>query len=214
MAKAKTRKTAVKKATKAKVAKQEAAVAAEPTAAQLELAKAKEIVTPMAKDKSDEEMLIKLMTDGGFQAKKAMRLLQQSLEDLGVRMSNKDRYTQVSEMLLETNFAPETWDEVKAAVDYIAEQLEATDDRQALVAVRKFAKEKGIDLPVKAKGGTRGQSGFRSQIHAWMRENATGTDADFAAWMKANEKSQGLINYYTRQLQVARDMAAAIVAAG
>ncbi len=193
-------------------------VAAEPTQAQLELAKAKELVEPMARaDASDEEMVVKLITEGGFQFKKAGRLLQLALEDMGVRLSNKDRYDQASELLVSNDFAPEDWAEVMSICEYLSSELDATTEKQALVAVKKFAKENEIALPEKPKGGSGGgnrSSGKRAQVHVWMVANATASDADLKTWLEGiGETRQGHIRHYQVDFQIARKMAAAIVAA-
>lgn len=214
MAKKNTRKQT---STNAKNDAEDAAVAAEPSQAQLELEKAKEIVEPLARaNASDEEMVVKLITEGQFPFKKAGRLLQHALEDMGVRLSNKDRFAQASELLIANNFAPKDWSEVVSVCEYLETELDATSAKQALVAVKKFAKENDITLPDKPKsagGGGSRHSGFRAQVHNYMMENATSTDAEFTAWMKTQESRQGVINYYLRLFQVARTMATKIAAA-
>lgn len=218
-----TRKSTSKSKKVARVSKSEAApaeepVKGEPTQGQLELAKAKELIEPMARaDSSDEEMVVKLITEGGFQFKKAGRLLQLALEDMGVRLSNKDRYEQASELLVKNDFAPDDWAEVIQVCEYLASELDATSEKQALVAVKKFAKENEITLPEKPKGGGGGNrsTGLRAKVHAWMVSNATASDADLKAWLEAEgESRQGHIRHYQVDFSIARKMAAAIVAAG
>ena len=213
MAKAKTTKKSNK--AKARVGKAEAAVAAEPTKAQLELAKATEIVKPMAKaGKSDDEMIIKLTQEAGFTIKQAMRLVNQALEDLGVRMSNKDRYTAVSDLLLANDFAPADWAEVVKTVEWISSELDATTDKQALGAIKKFAKENKIELPAKPSGaGRSGGTSFRAVSLKWMEENVTATDDEFEAWVLSNEgRTAGDVRYYGRIFRTVRKMYEAGVA--
>jgi len=216
MANAKTAKKSTKSTKSVKtIGKAEAAVSAEPTKAQLELAKAKEIITPMAKaGKSDDEMIIKLMQDGGFTAKQAIRYVNQSLEDLGVRMSNKDRQTAVNDMLLANDFAPSDWSEVVKSAEWISSELDATTDKQALGCIKKFAKENKIELPAKPRGaGRSGGTSFRVVSLAWMEENPTSTDAEFEKWVLSNEgRTMGDVRYYGRIFKTVRNMYEAGVA--
>lgn len=215
MAKSKTRKSA--KTTivilngKRKVvqtgAQEEAAVEAEPTQAQLEMAKAKEIIEPLAKaGKSEDEMAIALIQNGGFAFKKAGRLLRKVLEDLGVRMSAKDRLAQASQMLLKADFAPKNWDEVVKVCEWLARELEATDAKQALNAVKKFAKEQGIELPIKPKGSGGGgaKTGFRAIFLSWLEANPTAEDATFDKWIKQHDRKASQVSFYKRILGVVR----------
>jgi hypothetical protein len=182
-------------------------VQAEPTQAQLEFNKAKGIVEPMVKaQKSDEEMIISLIQNGGFAFKKAGRLLKQTLEALGVRMSNKNRLEQASEILLKHKFAPTSWDEVTKAAAHLAEVIDATSEAQALVAIKKFAKVNEITLPDKPRGvGTK--TGFRSKCFAWMLENPNASDAEFSAFMKENEQNKVQTSFYLKVYTLARGMA-------
>lgn len=186
---------------------QEAAVEAEPTPAQLEMAKAKEIIEPMAKaGKSEDEMAIALIQNGGFAFKKAGRLLRKVLEDLGVRMSAKDRLEQASELLLKSDFAPKSWDEVVKVCEWLAGELEATDSKQALNAVKKFAKEQGIELPIKPKGSGGGgaKTGFRSVFLSWLETNPTADDATFDKWIGQHDRKASQVSFYKRILGVVR----------
>lgn len=208
MAKAKTRKQKQTTFnTYVTVGSQEAAVEAEPTQAQLELAKAKEIIEPMAKaGKSDNEMAVALIQVGDFAFKKAGRLLRRCLEDLGVRMSAKDRLTQVSELLLSQDFEPKEWSEVTKVCEWLSEELDATDEKQAMKAVKKFAEAQGIELPKKPKGGGSRKTGFRTTFYAWVIANPAATDAEFQAWVKPYDKRKGLVNALSRILGVAREV--------
>jgi hypothetical protein len=188
----------------------------EPTQAQQDLEKARGIVEPLASaGKSDDEMVIALIQDGGFSFKKAGRYLNKALEALGVRMSAKDRYEAVCELLLENDFEPKTWDEVKKVAEYLAEELDSTTEKQALVSVRKFAKENGIELPKKPKGGGGGRGkGFRGEIIEWMIENATASDEDFVAWMAGNSKPEALTKRFLGFREMARKIHVKLTEAG
>lgn len=187
------------------------------TQAQIDLARAVELVSPKAKaGASDEDMVIVLISEGGFGYKKAGRLLNLALVELGVRISAKDRYEQVCELLLENDFAPTEWSEVQSVVEYLAQEIDSTNEKQALVAVRKYAKENGIDLPKKPKsGGGAGRGrGFRGQIFDWLTENVTLDDDAFKAWMTENGKPESMTKRFLAFRETARKIHANMAAAG
>ncbi len=187
----------------------------EPTAAELEFQKAKGILEPLARaGQTDEQMLVKLINEG-FQAKKSFRLIKSVLEDLGVRMSAKDRFTLVSEILMKNAFAPTEYSEVRDVCVFLASELEATDEKQAMRAVKKYAKENKIELPKRPKGmGPRsGGNSFRARSIKWMLENANETSEAYSKWLTGEKKSQGQINYLVRNFEVAKEIAAVLNAA-
>ena len=184
----------------------------DPTAAELRFQKAKGILAPLARDgATDEQMLVKLINEG-FQAKESFKMIKSVLEDLGVRMSAKDRYTQVSEILSKNAFAPTEYSEVRDVCVFLASELEATDEKQAMRAVKKYAKENKIELPKRPKGmGPRsGGNSFRARMIKWMIENATQDSKAFTEWLNAEKKTQGQINYYVRNFEVAKEIATAL----
>jgi len=191
----------------------EPAVAAEPTAAEAEFQKARKIIEPLARGgKSDEDMIVKLI-NSGFQAKKSFKLLKTALEDLGVRMSAKDRFEQVSELLLKNDFAPTEYSEVRDVCTYLASELDATDEKQAMVAVRKYAKVNNIELPKRPKGAGGPRSAgnsFLARKYKWMIENAKESSEAFVGFLQTEGKSQGAINFHVRDFEVAKQMAEVI----
>ena len=189
----------------------EPAVAAEPSQSQLELAKARELIEPMAKaGKSEDEMAVTLIHNGGFPFKKAGRLLRRVLEDLGVRMSSKDRLAQASELLLKNDFAPADWSEVIKVCQYLSQELDATDEKQALVVVKKFAKNQKIELPTKPKrSSVATRVSFRNKFLAWLEANPVSTDAQFDSWVKEQGKKVGQAIFYKKILYIVRGANAA-----
>lgn len=184
----------------------------EPTAAELRFQKAKGILEPLAREgATDEQMLVKLINEG-FQAKESFKMIKSVLEDLGVRMSAKDRYTQVSEILSKNVFAPTEYSEVRDVCVFLTSELEATDEKQAMRAVKKYANENSIELPKRPKGmGPRsGGNSFRARMIKWMIENANENSAAFTAWLNAEKKTQGQVNYYVRNFEVAKEIAAVL----
>lgn len=189
----------------------------EPTQAELDLASATAIVGPLhASGADDDAMVVALIQEGGFNFKKAGRLLQKALEGMGVRVSAKDRYAQVSELLLENDFAPESWDDVAATLDWLVEQVGSTTEKQALVAVKKFAKDNGIELPAKPKGGGgagRGR-GFRGEILDWLVANVAASDEEFVKFMEESGKPVTMTKRFLTFRETAVKIHNAMVTAG
>jgi hypothetical protein len=189
-----------------------APVAAEPTAAEIEFQKAKTILEPLARDgKSEEDMLVKLIQEG-FLSKKAFKLVRSCLEDLGVKMSTKDRCTQTAEILLKNGFAPKDWSEVQDCCTFITKELEATSEKQAMVAIKRFAKDNAIDLPKRPKGRGQGNS-FRAKMHKFMVEHANEGPEVLVEFLNAEGKSQSTINTQVRNFELGQEMAKAIAEA-
>jgi hypothetical protein len=171
----------------------------EKSQAEQELEKATAIVSPMAsKGKSEDEMIVNLINDGGFGYKKAARLLNKALETLGVRLSAKDRYEKVCELLLEHDFKAETWDEVVKVAQWMAEEIDSTDEKQAMVAIRKYAKDNGLELPKKPKavGGGRGP-GLKGQVMSRLVDIPNESVDDFKKWVSGETERPELVKYYT-----------------
>lgn len=188
------------------------------TQAQIDLGRAVEIVKPLATaGKSEDEILVTLIQDGGFGYKKAGRLMNQALVELGVKMSAKDRYEAVCELLTENDFAPTEWSEVQSVIEYIAQEIDSTNEKQAAAAVRKYAKEQGIDLPKRPKGGSGGGGrgrGFRGEIFDWMVANPAASNDDFAKWMTGHGKPESMVKRFTAFRDTAVKIHEAMKAAG
>ena len=175
--------------------------------AELEFEKAKGIVEPMSRSgKGDNEIVIALIT-AGFGFKKAGRLLGKVLEALGVRLSNTDRLKMVSEMLMKNDFAPKDWTEVVQVCEYLAEELDATSEKQAMVSVKKFAKNQSIVLPEKPKN-----KGLRAKTLEWSRANPTADDEAFKVFVSTVTDKESQKNTYARVHGYIRDAYAAGVA--
>ncbi len=188
-----------------KMAENENAVM-EPTKAELELTKAKGILGPLAKaDKSEDDMGVALVK-AGFSFNKAKRIMRKALEEMGVRMSSKDRLAKISEILLANDFAPKDWQEIVDICTYLATEVEATDEKQALGAVKKFAKAQGIKLPAKPKGkggiGRPSATSYRTCSLEWIEANPLATEKEFVVWAVDFGRPAGKLGYSKRILKV------------
>jgi len=141
--------------------------------------------------KNDDAILIEIVT-AGISFKKAAKLFKQSVESLGLRVSTKDVVTQANEILAAIDFAPTTQADVDAAVAAITSKVEKVEAKQALAAIRKYAKTNEITLPEKPKGqrGATAGHGFRNKAFDWIKANPEAKEADFVAWVAAEGKPE------------------------
>lgn len=142
----------------------------------------KEIVNVgVSEGKSDDEIKIAIV-QSGISFKDAQKFFQQAMEECGHRISPKARFAKICDVLDEMEFNPDTPDEVSAVAEKLAEQIDDTSEKQALAAMRKWAKENEIELPKPAKkagGAGRGAGGGLIQKGLdWLVENK---DADAEA---------------------------------
>lgn len=141
---------------------------------------------------SEDEMGVALVRKG-YKFNRAGNLVKQALESLGIKVSAKERFEAVKELLVAMAFAPTSWDEVDACAASLADEVKATSKSQALSAIKRFAKENDIELPSKPKGA--GGGGSRTSawdiFFSWAKQNPTATEADITAFVIAQGRSEG-----------------------
>lgn len=133
----------------------------------------------------DEQILCTLMEKGGLKFKAAGQAFTSAMEAGGHRMSNKARYESVAELLDGAEFNPdEEYSQVESMVVKITEAVSDTSDKQALSAIKKWAKANEVVLPAKPKAASKA-SGPRSNllgiVLAYVRDEhreATAGDID------------------------------------
>jgi len=156
-----------------------------------ETQKVEEIVKAgIAAGKNDDAMLIDIV-QAGVSFKRASKLFKQVLEAQGVRIASKDRNTQAGEILAAMDFNPQNAADVEAAVKEIEAKVKDTNAKQALTAVKKYAKEHQIELPKTVKG-QRGVSGFRSKVFDWILANPNGSVAELKEFIASMEKPESI----------------------
>ncbi len=144
--------------------------------------------------KNDDAIMVDLV-QSGISFKKVSKMFKAAVESLGLRVSNKDVATQASEILAAMDFDPKTGADVKAAVEAITAKIEKADPKQALAAVRKYAKANGFELPKAPKGEKRVAGvagGFRGKFVTWVMSNPTATLEECKEWLAAQEKPEAL----------------------
>lgn len=146
--------------------------------------------------KSEDDLIVEIINSGvGF--KVAARTLKHVLETTGLKVSNKDRLSTASSILEKMNdgagFAPTNWGDVIDAAEKIASGLPDTNEKQAIVAIKKWAKEANITLPakpekVKGEKSEGGVSGFKAKVTAALVKNPKMTKEDLEAFCVENKK--------------------------
>lgn len=167
-------------------------VPAKLTQVEIDVTNAKKIVEPMARAGNTHDEMAIALVQNGFSYKKAGNVLKRCLEDLGVLLSRKDRFSQVEEILIKNEFAPKEWSEVQAVIEYLARELDATSEKEAMVSVLKFAKQQKIDMPTKPRGQVgRNPNSIRIKQLQWSLANATADDAAFKTWFESTGEEKG-----------------------
>lgn len=144
--------------------------------------KVEEIVEAgLAAGKSEDDILVEII-NAGVAYKKAGKLFNQYMLNSGHRITRKERNEQVAELLDEAEFNPETGEEVAAMIEKITSEVKATNEKEALQAIRAFARDNDIELPKVPKKG-RTQGGFKGKVFAWMLDNPTAGADDLTSFI-------------------------------
>lgn len=158
---------------------------AESTMSKLE--KVLEIVNPLvAEGQTDDEIRIAII-QSGVPFKEAGKLFTQAMEQAGHRISPKARAEKIEIILEDAEFNPEAYSEVEEMVKRIAGEVPDTTEKQALAAIRKWAKDNEIELP-KAPKKTAGRAAGGSIVGKtleWLLEHKDATQEDVAEYVKS-----------------------------
>jgi len=163
----------------------------------------------VAAGKSDDEMLVEIV-QSGISFKSATRMFKQIMEEKGLRVSTKDRVESATKVLTDIDFAPKTYADVKAAIKKLCDEVADTNEKQATIAIRKYAKAKEIVMPKAEKGEKKVGSagGFKGKMLEWMVGNADSADlAGFAAWMTKNKRKESMTKRFTPVFEAMQKLA-------
>lgn len=173
------------------------------------------VVAGVEAGKSDDDMLVEVV-NSGVSFKKAIKLFKNVMETKGLRISAKKRADKIAELIAELNFQPETGDDVQSMITKITKEVPDTNEKQAIGALRRWAKKAEYDLPkVKKSGAAAG--GVRGKIYAFMIDHPKATPEQFTAWVTASTDDDGLgkdektAKRFLPVFEVARKMAEAII---
>jgi len=135
----------------------------------------------VAAGQSEDEMLVEIV-NRGVSFKAAGKLWKAVMENKGYAASSKTVAETAATILAGVEdedgnvigFSPESPEDVQEMVERIVGEVAGSTEKQAMAAIRKFAKANEIELP-KAKGGKRGGGGsgggIQKKVQDWMLEN-------------------------------------------
>lgn len=149
-----------------------------------ESAMIKKIVTEgFEADKEDNEILVALVNNG-VSFKDAVKQFNVAMQELGFRISPKERYEQAEKILSEAEFSPENYQEVHDAVIAITEKISNTSEKQAMISVRKYCRLNDVDMPKAEKV----VGGARALVFGWMVKNPSATFEAFVEYCESINK--------------------------
>ena len=121
----------------------------------------------------DDTMLIEIV-QAGIKFKAAGKLFNQAMAEGGYRITAKDRKEKGRAILVDAEFAPESYDELQAMIERISEEVDDTTTSQANSICKSYAKEFELELP-KAPKKAKSTGGFRKVIGGYLLENPSAT---------------------------------------
>lgn len=99
----------------------------------------------------DDTILMAMMQNAGIKFKQALPLLTKAMEKGGYRASNNTVKESGRQLLVDSEFEPEIYDDIIKAVSHILESIEGSNEAQALGVVRNYCKEFEFALPKKPR---------------------------------------------------------------
>ena len=168
------------------------------------------IVAGVEADKSDDMILVDIV-NSGISFRNAGKLFKKIMEEKGLRISNKTRQEQVFALLKKNRFKkPAEWQKVQDMLDLICgeEGVNDTTEKQALLLVRRYAKEAEFVLP-KAPKKAAGSKG-KAKITDWMVANPKATQEEFTKFMLELGKKENVAKRFFEWFAVAQRMAETI----
>jgi len=133
------------------------------------------VVAGIKSGKTDDAIMLELI-EAGVPVRDAYGEFKTALMAAGYLLKPAERNAKLAELL--EDFAPETGDDVSDMVNLMMEELPRTTDRQAMGAIRKYAKDNKIDLPkVKRLGG------WKKKLFDWIASNPSATVDEMTAYV-------------------------------
>jgi len=160
-----------------------------------ESAMIKEIVTEgVNADKEDNEILVALVNNG-VSFKNAVKAFNTAMNELGFRISPKERLEKATAILDEVGFAPETFQDVQDAITGLCAKISSTNEKQALLVIRKYAKVNSIEMPKAVKDPNKA-GGARGKVLNWMAANPSATIEEFTEFCESINKPKMVKGYW------------------
>jgi hypothetical protein len=159
--------------------------------------------------KIDEDSLIVILIQSVIGFKNAAKTLRHVLETSGLKVSNKDRLSTATSILEKMEFAPKNWGDVIDAAEKVSQGLNDTSEKQALAAIKKYAKDVGLALPekpAKEKGVSKGVSGFKAKIVKLLVSKPQTTLSELEEFCVENKKEAAVAKRFAWALSIANQL--------
>lgn len=157
------------------------------------------VVAGVEADKSDDEIMREL-ADAGVPIRDVVGQFRTAMMAAGYLLKPKERNARLEAVL--DGFEPETAADVESKKHELMDAVPRTTERQAMGAIRKYAKQNGIELPkVKRTGG------FKKKVHDWMLAHPNATVDELEAFITDKGKPESVVKRYAEVLTLAQQMA-------
>lgn len=163
------------------------------------------IVVAGIKAGKDDDTIMMELVNAGVPIRDAYGEFRTAMIRAGFLLRPKERNEKLTGLL--DGFNPETGDDVSAMLRELMDEVPRTTERQAMAAIRKYAKDNKIELPkVKRVGG------FKKKVYDWMLANPTATVDELGAFIAEKGKPESVAKRYGEVMILAQKMAERIVA--
>lgn len=136
----------------------------------------------IAEGLEDDDMLCQIV-QAGVPFKETGKLFKAAMQEGGYRITAKQRKEECRAILVEAEFAPETYEEVDAMAQSLTEQVNDTEYSQAMSTIRSYAKDFEIELPKPEK---QRKLPLITRVLNWILKNPDCSDEDLVEFI-ANE---------------------------
>lgn len=161
-----------------------------------------EIVTAgVEADLDDDTMLIKIV-QSGIKFSAANKMFKAAMETGGFRTAMSKVKELAREILVGAEFNPESHSDVSEMVGNLVLEINGSDEKQALKAVKAYCKEFEIELP-KAKKEPKGP--MLERVQNWIVANPLATVTDLTKWLEDQGKNEKLVARYSQLLEFAQN---------
>jgi len=162
------------------------------------------VVAGVKAGKDDNQIMMELI-EAGVPVRDVVGEFRTALMAAGMLLKPKERNAKLAGLL--DGFKPESGNDVSDKLRELMDAVPRTTERQAMAAIRKYARGNKIDLPkVKRVGG------FKKKVYDWMVLNPTASVLDLREFVKDKGKPENVSKRYEEVLVLAQKMAERIVA--
>jgi len=162
------------------------------------------VVSGIKAGKTDDAIMLELI-EAGVPVRDAWGEFKTALMAAGYLLKPAERNEKLAELLID--FAPESGADITDMIELMKSELPRTTDRQAMGAIRKYAKENDLVLPKVKKVG-----GFKKKLFDWMVNNPTASIDELNGFVVENGKPESVTKRYSEVMVLAQKMAERIIA--